>query len=121
MGDINNGNNNHQLILSKKHQDYINSYTNNGSKLITILISGRPLIVSKQIDQSDAFIAAWLPGSEGDGIAEVLFGEYNFKGKLPHSWPKSYENFEGKYGAPCYLLQLLSKTVIILRPLYTVI
>jgi beta-glucosidase len=39
-----------------------------------------------------------LPGSEGDGIAEVLFGEYNFKGKLPHSWPKSYENFEGKYG-----------------------
>jgi beta-glucosidase len=98
MGDINNGSNNHQLTLSKKHQDYINSYTNSGPKLITILISGRPLIVSKQIDQSDAFIAAWLPGSEGDGIAEVLFGEYNFKGKLPHSWPKSYENFEGKYG-----------------------
>jgi beta-glucosidase len=54
--------------------------------------------VTKEIDQSDAFIAAWLPGSEGDGIAEVLFGEFNFKGRLPHSWPKSFENFKGKYG-----------------------
>ncbi|MEH6535150.1 MAG: glycoside hydrolase family 3 C-terminal domain-containing protein [Psychroserpens sp.] len=43
-------------------------------------------------------MAAWLPGSEGDGIAEVLFGDYNFKGKLPHSWPKSVEGFTGKYG-----------------------
>ncbi len=62
------------------------------------MISGRPLVVSDQIEQSDAFIAGWLPGSEGDGVAEVLFGESNFKGKLPHSWPKSVEDFNGKYG-----------------------
>jgi beta-glucosidase len=48
--------------------------------------------------ESDVFVAAGLPGSEGAGIAEVLFGECDFKGKLPHSWPKSVEDFEGKYG-----------------------
>jgi beta-glucosidase len=46
--------------------------------------------------ESDAFVAAGLPGSEGAGIAEVLFGEYDFKGKLPHSWSKSVKDFEGK-------------------------
>jgi beta-glucosidase len=56
------------------------------------------LVVTDQIDRSDAFIAAWLPGSEGDGVAEVLFGVHNFKGKLPHSWPKSEDDFKGKYG-----------------------
>ncbi len=42
--------------------------------------------------------AAWLPGSEGAGIADVLFGDYNFTGKLPHSWPKSVDDFNGKFG-----------------------
>nr|MCU0382787.1 glycoside hydrolase family 3 C-terminal domain-containing protein [Cyclobacteriaceae bacterium] len=39
-----------------------------------------------------------LPGSEGDGIAEVLLGKHNFSGKLPHSWPASENDFSGKYG-----------------------
>jgi beta-glucosidase len=69
-----------------------------GVKTVVVLVSGRPLVVTDQMKKSDAFIAAWLPGSEGDGIAEVLFGDYNFKGKLPHSWPKSVEDFNGKYG-----------------------
>ena len=47
---------------------------------------------------ADAFVAAWLPGSEGDGIAEVLFGDYDFSGKLPHSWPRSLADYEHKYG-----------------------
>ena len=98
MGDINNENEKYQLTLSKKHQNYINTYANKGLKIITVLVSGRPLVTTKQIEQSDAFIAAWLPGSEGDGIAEVLFGDYNFKGKLPHSWPKDTLDFDGKYG-----------------------
>jgi beta-glucosidase len=98
LGDIGDGKGIHKLSLSKKHQNYINTYTDAGVKTIVILISGRPLVVTDQIEQSDAFIAAWLIGSEGDGIAEVLFGDYNFKGKLPHSWPKSVEDFNGKYG-----------------------
>ncbi|MFN5547635.1 MAG: glycoside hydrolase family 3 C-terminal domain-containing protein, partial [Bacteroidota bacterium] len=86
------------LTLTEAHQKYIDTYTAKGIKTVVILISGRPLVVSKQIEQSNAFVAAWLPGSEGDGIAEVLFGEYDFKGKLPHSWPASVEDYVGKYG-----------------------
>jgi beta-glucosidase len=98
LGDIGDGNGNHRLTLSDQHQKYIDTYANNGVKTIVILVSGRPLVTTNQIKKSDAFIAAWLPGSEGEGIAEVLFGDYNFKGKLPHSWPKSIEDYEGKYG-----------------------
>ncbi|MDZ7647321.1 MAG: glycoside hydrolase family 3 C-terminal domain-containing protein [Cytophagales bacterium] len=56
------------------------------------------MVTTHQINQSDAFVAAWLLGSEGDGVAEVLFGEHDFKGKLPHSWPKLEEDYIGKYG-----------------------
>jgi beta-glucosidase len=97
MGDIKDDSA-YQLTLDEKHQHYINAYAQKGPKIVVILISGRPLVVTKQIEQSDAFIAAWLPGSEGHGIAEVLFGHYNFKGKLPHSWPKSVADYNGKYG-----------------------
>ncbi len=98
FGDIGGEMDKYQLTLSDQHQKYIEAYANKGVKTIVVLISGRPLVTTKQIQQSDAFVAAWLPGSEGDGIAEVLFGDYNFKGKLPHSWPKSVDDFKGKYG-----------------------
>lgn len=98
FGDIGDGTGTYQLTLSQKHQNYINRYVDKGVPVITVLISGRPLVTTKQITQSNAFVAAWLPGSEGDGIAEVLFGEENFTGKLPHSWPKSIDDFNGKYG-----------------------
>ena len=97
-GDIGDGNGSHKLTLSEAHQDYINTYAKMGIKTVVVLVSGRPLVVTDQINKSDAFVAAWLPGSEGDGIAEVLFGDYNFTGKLPHSWPKSIEDFKTKYG-----------------------
>jgi len=98
FGDIGDGHGTHKLNLSEAHQKYISTYTEMGVKTIVILVSGRPLVVTDEIDKSNVFIAAWLPGSEGDGIAEVLFGDYNFTGKLPHSWPKSEEDFNGKYG-----------------------
>jgi beta-glucosidase len=87
-----------QLTLSETHQRYIDTYQQKGMKVVVVLISGRALVVTKQIEQADAFVAAWLPGSEGHGVAEVLFGDYTFKGKLPHAWPKSEEDFSGKYG-----------------------
>jgi len=98
FGDVGDGKGKYQLTLTEKHQKYISKYANKGPKVIVVLVSGRPLVVTNQIEQSNAFVAAWLPGSEGDGIAEVLFGDYNFKGKLPHSWPKSVEDFNGKFG-----------------------
>jgi beta-glucosidase len=55
--------------------------------LIVIMLSGRPLMISDQINNWDAFLAAWLPGTEGDGVSDILFGDYNPTGKLSFSWP----------------------------------
>jgi hypothetical protein len=49
----------------------------------------RPLIIEQELEKWDALIAAWLPGTEGQGVADVLFGDYNPTGKLPHSWPRT--------------------------------
>ncbi len=60
-------------------------------KLVVILYSGRPLIITDVLPQADAFVAAWLPGTEGQGIADVLFGDYPFTGKLSYTWPRSID------------------------------
>ena len=60
-----------------------------GVPVVTLLISGRPLVVAEALDASDAFMAVWLPGTEGDGIADVLFGDHAPTGKLSFSWPRS--------------------------------
>ena len=57
--------------------------------VVTILLSGRPLILNSALADSSAFVAAWLPGTEGAGVADVLFGDYKFTGKLPRPWPSS--------------------------------
>jgi beta-glucosidase len=62
-----------------------------GMPLVVILISGRPLIIEKVIDKADAFVAAWLPGTEGRGVTDVLFGDFKFVGKLSFSWPRSMD------------------------------
>ena len=58
-----------------------------GIPVVTILISGRPLVVDAELEASAAFVAAWLPGSEGAGVADVLFGDCDFAGRLPMFWP----------------------------------
>jgi beta-glucosidase len=59
--------------------------------LVVVLLSGRPLIVTEHLPRWDAFAAAWLPGTEGDGVAQVLFGDYPFTGRLPYAWPRSMD------------------------------
>lgn len=59
--------------------------------VIALLYSGRPLVLGSALDQSDAFIAAWLPGTEGQGMADVLFGDRMPSGKLPRLWPANNE------------------------------
>lgn len=98
FGDIGGEMNKYQLTLTEEHQKLIDTYASKGIKTVVVLISGRPLVVTDQLKQCDAFVAAWLPGSEGDGIAEVLYGDYDFQGKLPHSWPTAAEDYTGKYG-----------------------
>ena len=76
-------------------EDYqvIKALSDKGLPVIVILISGRTLIINPELEESAAFIAAWLPGSEGQGVSDMLFGDFNFQGKLSFSWPKtlSYE------------------------------
>ncbi len=60
-----------------------------GVPVVTVLLSGRPLVLDGALENSDAFIAAWLPGTEGQGVADVLFGDYKPTGKLPRLWPRN--------------------------------
>ncbi len=66
----------------------IRAITAKGIPAVVVLISGRPLVVNQELDASKAFVAAWLPGTEGQGVADVLFGEFDFQGRLSFSWPK---------------------------------
>jgi beta-glucosidase len=66
-----------------------------GIPVVSVFLSGRPLWVNPELNASNAFVAAWLPGSEGDGVADVLFRKpdgairYDFRGKLSFSWPRT--------------------------------
>jgi beta-glucosidase len=64
-----------------------------GAKVILVIMSGRPLIIDDPsvVDRCSAIVEAWLPGSRGIGVADVLFGDVDFSGKLPHTWPRTFE------------------------------
>lgn len=66
----------------------IKTWQSAGHKVAVVFITGRPLVITSLIEAADAFVAAWLPGSEGAGVADVLFGKVKPTGKLPHTWPK---------------------------------
>jgi beta-glucosidase len=70
--------------------------------VVLVLLSGRPLILGEALDLSDAFVAAWLPGTEGAGVAEVLFGAKPFTGKLPTSWPRTMAQIPINVGDATY-------------------
>jgi len=63
-----------------------------GIPVVLVLVTGRPRILGDALDSADAVVVAWLPGSEGAGVADVLFGDYAPTGKLPVSWPSSMED-----------------------------
>jgi beta-glucosidase len=73
-----------------------------GIPTVAVFLSGRPLWVNQHINASDAFVAAWLPGSEGGGIADVLYGKADFRGRLSFSWPKRATQFDLNVGSPDY-------------------
>ena len=76
----------------KMLQNLMSATTGNScKKLVVIMLSGRPLIVTDLIEDWDAFVAAWLPGTEGQGVADVLFGDRPFTGKLSFTWPRSMD------------------------------
>lgn len=61
------------------------------ARLVVVLVTGRPLIITDDLPKWDALVAAWLPGSEGAGVADVLFGDRPFRGRLPVTWPRSLD------------------------------
>ncbi len=69
----------------------LKSYQDKGMPVVSVFLSGRPMLTNPQINASDAFVAAWLPGSEGAGVSDMLFESdagYDFTGRLSFSWPK---------------------------------
>jgi len=72
------------------------------TKCVVVVVSGRPLIVTDRIGKMNALVAAWLPGTEGEGVADVLFGHRNFVGKLPTTWPKSASQLPSHKGDANY-------------------
>jgi beta-glucosidase len=73
-----------------------------GKRVIAIVLSGRPVLITDELPSADAWIAAWLPGTEGDGIADVLFGDHAPAGKLSHSWPRTQAQANVNFGDAGY-------------------
>jgi beta-glucosidase len=79
-----------------------------GVPVVSVFLSGRPLWVNPELNASDAFVAAWLPGSEGGAVADMLVGDAagkprgDFKGRLSFSWPKTAGQFANNKGKPGY-------------------
>ncbi len=81
------------LKIAKEDLAVISRFSDKNIPVVVVLLSGRPMIVTEELDEWDGFIAAWLPGTEGAGVADVLFGDYNPTGKLSFSWPKNMDQF----------------------------
>ncbi|KAK9042307.1 hypothetical protein V6N11_017384 [Hibiscus sabdariffa] len=71
-------------------------------KCVVVIVSGRPIVIQPYLPSIDAFVAAWLPGSEGQGVADVLFGDYGFTGKLSFTWFKTVDQLPMHVGDPHY-------------------
>jgi len=91
MGDKEN------LALSTKDLLVLNNMKKYNIPIVVIMLSGRPLIITEELKDWDAFLAAWLPGTEGNGVSDILFGDYSPTGKLSFSWPESMDQIPLDY------------------------
>ena len=80
------------LDLIEEDIQTINNLKNKGYKVLVLLISGRPMNIADHIDSWDGFAAIWLPGTEGDGVSDILFGDFESTGKLSYPWPLNAED-----------------------------
>jgi len=79
------------LTLNQSDIDLIARVKERSEKVVVIILSGRPLVITEALDLADAWVAAWLPGTEGQGVADVVFGDLPFSGKTPFTWPASMD------------------------------
>jgi beta-glucosidase len=90
------------LSLDKADQDAIATAKKAGVPVVVVVVSGRPLVLGDALANADALVAAWLPGTEGAGVADVLFGDYKPTGKLSFSWPRTSDATTLHQGDPGY-------------------
>jgi beta-glucosidase len=86
------------LSLNEADIELIRRVRLNCQRLVVIIFSGRPLIITRQLPLADTWVAAWLPGTEGLGITDVLFGDYSPSGRLPYKWPRTGAPADDQFG-----------------------
>jgi len=79
------------ISLTNQELELVTAVKKQSKSVVVILLSGRPRVITNGLPLAEAWVAAWLPGTEGAGIADVLFGDYPFTGKTAYSWPRSNE------------------------------
>ncbi|KAL2239254.1 UNVERIFIED_CONTAM: Beta-glucosidase BoGH3B [Sesamum indicum] len=89
------------LTIAKPGYDTISNVCQ-AIKCVVVIISGRPVVIQPYLPLIDALVAAWLPGTEGQGVADVLFGDYGFTGKLARTWFKTVDQLPMNVGDPHY-------------------
>jgi beta-glucosidase len=87
-----------ELALSAEDLRTVTNITNKEIPVVVVLLSGRPLLMNDVLDRADAFVAAWLPGTEGKGVTDVLFGDYAPTGRLSFTWPDSLDDLPAGIG-----------------------
>ncbi len=90
------------LGLAQDDLDAVDRVKAAGIPLVVIVLSGRPMILGRVAERADAIIAAWLPGTEGEGVTDVLFGDYKPTGKLSRTWPRAMADVTAHRGDPGY-------------------
>jgi beta-glucosidase len=90
------------LELSNKDKLLLERLIKTGKPIVLILISGRPMIITPYLEHVDALLAAWLPGTEGSGVADLLFGDVSPTAKLSFSWPRDMSQIPINYGDKTY-------------------
>ncbi|MET8077386.1 glycoside hydrolase family 3 N-terminal domain-containing protein [Streptomyces sp. NPDC005303] len=98
VGDVGNG---HDLALSAADRAAVDKVCA-AMRCAVLIVSGRPQLIGDQLGEIDALVASWLPGTEGDGVADVLYGRRPFTGQLPVTWPRSQGQLPINVGDPSY-------------------
>ncbi|MGW3684644.1 glycoside hydrolase family 3 protein [Streptomyces sp. NPDC005125] len=98
IGDVGNGNDLELTAADKAAIDKVCA----AMKCAVLVVSGRPQLIGDRLGDIDALVASWLPGTEGDGVADVLYGKRAFTGQLPVTWPKSESQLPINVGDATY-------------------
>ncbi|MGW6565817.1 glycoside hydrolase family 3 N-terminal domain-containing protein [Streptomyces sp. NPDC054975] len=98
IGDVGNG---HDLELGAADKAAVDRVCA-AMKCVVLVVSGRPQLIGDRLGAIDALVASWLPGTEGEGVADVLYGARPFTGQLPVTWPKSEAQLPVNVGDAAY-------------------